>query len=70
MYSLFHDWLYLRFRILMLGTILHWVVFNVLTFEIGSFLVQSLDVGVRYHCGGWSEEVNSCILIISYMVYL
>jgi hypothetical protein len=24
---------------------------------------------VRYHCGGWSEEVNSCILIISYMVY-
>ncbi len=23
---------------------------------------------VRYHCGGWSEEVNSCILI-SYMVY-
>jgi hypothetical protein len=25
---------------------------------------------VRYHCGGWSEEVNSCILIISYMVYL
>ncbi len=25
--------------------------------------------GVRYHCGGWSEEVNSCILI-SYMVYL
>jgi hypothetical protein len=24
---------------------------------------------VRYHCGGMSEEVNSCILI-SYMVYL
>jgi hypothetical protein len=24
---------------------------------------------VRYHCGGWSEEVNSCILN-SYMVYL
>jgi hypothetical protein len=24
---------------------------------------------VCYHCGGWSEEVNSCILI-SYMVYL
>ncbi len=24
---------------------------------------------VRYHCGGWSEEVNSCILILSYMVY-
>jgi hypothetical protein len=26
-------------------------------------------LGVRYHCGGWSEEVNSCILI-SYIVYL
>jgi hypothetical protein len=26
-------------------------------------------VSVRYHCGGWSEEVNSCILN-SYMVYL
>jgi hypothetical protein len=25
---------------------------------------------VRYHCGGWSEEENSCILILSYMVYL
>jgi hypothetical protein len=25
---------------------------------------------VRYHCGGWSEVVNSCILILSYMVYL
>ncbi len=28
-----------------------------------------LTVCVRYHCGGWSEEVNSCILN-SYMVYL
>ncbi len=27
-------------------------------------------VSVSYHCGGWSEEVNSCILILSYMVYL
>jgi hypothetical protein len=26
-------------------------------------------VNVCYHCGGWSEEVNSCILI-SYIVYL
>jgi hypothetical protein len=25
---------------------------------------------VRYHCGGWSEEVNSRILFLSYMVYL
>jgi hypothetical protein len=30
----------------------------------------TVTVTVRYHCGGWSEEVNSCILIISYMVYL
>ncbi len=29
----------------------------------------STAIIVRYHCGGWSEEVNSCILI-SYMVYL
>ncbi len=29
-----------------------------------------VDVFVRYQCGGWSEEVNSCILILSYMVYL
>jgi hypothetical protein len=28
-----------------------------------------ITLTVRYHCGGWSEEVNSCILI-SYMVYL
>ncbi len=26
-------------------------------------------ISVRYHCGGWSEEVNSCIFN-SYMVYL
>jgi hypothetical protein len=24
---------------------------------------------VRYHCGGWPEEVNTCFLN-SYMVYL
>ncbi len=30
----------------------------------------STPVSVRFHCGGWSEEVNSCILILSYMVYL
>jgi hypothetical protein len=32
-------------------------------------LTFSVKVVVHYHCGGWSEEVNSCILI-SYMVYL
>ncbi len=26
-------------------------------------------VPVRYHCGGWPEEVNTCLLN-SYMVYL
>ncbi len=25
---------------------------------------------VHYHCGGWSEEVNSPIFFLSYMVYL
>jgi hypothetical protein len=34
------------------------------------FAFKKKIVGVCYHCGGWSEEVNSCILIISYMVYL
>jgi hypothetical protein len=28
------------------------------------------DKNVRYHCGGWSEEVNSRILFLSYMVNL
>ncbi len=36
-----------------------------ITFRLHFFLCGT----VRYHCGGWSEEVNSCILI-SYMVYL
>jgi hypothetical protein len=27
-------------------------------------------VRVRYHCGGWSEELNSRILLLAYMVYL
>jgi hypothetical protein len=31
--------------------------------------IDFIGVLVCYHCGGWSEEVNSCILI-SYMVYL
>jgi hypothetical protein len=30
---------------------------------------SSKYVSVRYHCGGWPEEVNSCVLN-SYMVYL
>jgi hypothetical protein len=37
---------------------------------IGISIEQHSTYIVRYHCGGWSEEVNSCILIISYMVYL
>jgi hypothetical protein len=27
------------------------------------------EISVRYHCGGWPAEVNSCFLN-SYMVYL
>ncbi len=30
----------------------------------------AFTVLVRYHCGGWSEEVNSRIFFLSYMVYL
>jgi hypothetical protein len=43
----------------------------VINMEIFSkeLLFQATVGAVRYHCGGWSEEVNSCILI-SYMVYL
>jgi hypothetical protein len=40
------------------------------------YIPQKLEKGVfvstlsvRYHCGGWPEEVNSCVLN-SYMVYL
>jgi hypothetical protein len=39
------------------------IVLNILCYHSGCVIT------VRYHCGGWSEEVNSCILI-SYMVYL
>ncbi len=36
------------------------------------FLVQLAWDGdtVRYHCGGWSEELNSRSLLLAYMVYL
>jgi hypothetical protein len=27
-------------------------------------------IHVRYHCGGWSEELNLRILLLAYMVYL
>jgi hypothetical protein len=33
------------------------------------FLCPEKEIRVRYHCGGWPEEVNSCVLN-SYMVYL
>jgi hypothetical protein len=40
----------------------------------GSILLRALKseiiVLVRYHCGGWSEELNSHILLLAYMVYL
>ncbi len=28
------------------------------------------DIRVRYHCGGWSEELNSRVLLLALMVYL
>jgi hypothetical protein len=37
-----------------------------LTLSISDFF--QIDT-VRYHCGEWPEEVNSCVLN-SYMVYL
>jgi hypothetical protein len=40
-----------------------------LTEEEGASCLGDVVSTVRYHCGGWSEEVNSCILN-SYMVYL
>ncbi len=40
-----------------------------LTMQLTRSTLVCRMVGVRYHCGGWSEEVNPCILI-SYMVYL
>jgi hypothetical protein len=41
---------------------------------ISCFKCNKVDMGsytviVRYHCGGWPEEVNTCFLN-SYMVYL
>jgi hypothetical protein len=37
---------------------------------ITSYSYNSGLIGnVRYHCGGWPEEVNSCVLN-SYMIYL
>jgi hypothetical protein len=38
--------------------------------QIPTIFTNSVYIPVRYHYGGWSKEVNSCILIISYMVYL
>jgi hypothetical protein len=44
--------------------------FTFLYFTVYGNSVMTCIKNVRYHCGGWSEEVNSCILILSYMVYL
>jgi hypothetical protein len=35
----------------------------------GMGIDKGIEGGVRYHCGGWPEEVNTCFLN-SYMVYL
>jgi hypothetical protein len=45
---------------------------NIWTTNVESVLVLillSLEMIVRYHCGGCPEEVNACVLN-SYMVYL
>jgi hypothetical protein len=43
---------------------------NIIYFNfLGGQFDTKTGLPVSYHCGGWSEEVNSCILI-SYMVYL
>jgi hypothetical protein len=36
---------------------------------VGTLSYSFIRQLVRYHCGGWPEEVNSCFLN-SYMVYL
>jgi hypothetical protein len=45
---------------------IHCIVTGLAPIKLGCFLGVLL---VRYHCGGWPEEVNSCVLN-SYMVYL
>jgi hypothetical protein len=48
---------------------------HILAGNVSSFFTGVFDMGraysvlVRYHCGGWPEEVNSCFFN-SYMVYL
>jgi hypothetical protein len=37
--------------------------------KINSYFCSHI-IHVRYHCGGWSEELNSRILLLAYMVYL
>ncbi len=44
-------------------------VLSVSTTPVGLALPVVLILAVRYHCGGWPEEVNTCFLN-SYMVYL
>jgi hypothetical protein len=31
-------------------------------------VIADVVIVVRYHCGGWSEEVNSGIFFLSYTV--
>ncbi len=38
-------------------------------FESYKRKLAKVELIVRYHCGGWSVDINSCILN-SYMVYL
>jgi hypothetical protein len=40
------------------------------TWRQGDIKQKTENGSVRYHCGGWSEELNSRILLLAYMVYL
>jgi hypothetical protein len=43
-------------------SVIVWCILKVYIFRVQVMVV-------RYHCGGWPEEVNTCFLN-SYMVYL
>jgi hypothetical protein len=63
---MFRDTVPLRVSILF-----NFVVPEIFSYQFKKFFykISLLIILVRYHCGGWSKEVNSCILN-SYMVYL
>jgi hypothetical protein len=38
--------------------------------DISAIMQAGGLLAVRYHCGRWSEELNSRFLLLAYMVYL